>query len=308
MSYQIKDKEGKPVIKDGKNLLASDRIGLVKAVDSINRTLTIVGTDETQDRDGDVISMKGWVMDNFLKNPVFLYAHDYHSVPIGAAIKVIKRKNPSSLEFVEKFPTKGVYPFADMILELFNEKILNASSVGFIPMEWEPLNKDSDPNGWEGRIYTKQELLELSACPVPSNPAALQTDAYIKAFNGKSALEVIEELKGRVSEDDVLNELLLGKNIEFEEETVKIHQVPKNYELEDEDMEKLEGILNGLLEKLSEIDGKLSVIQESINKQVPSPGGNEPIKAEEPKLSEEDTKVLKTITESLKEAIKSLKL
>lgn len=308
MSYKIVDKAGNPVLKDGKTLLASDLAGVVKSVNTETRTLVIVGSDETKDRDGDVISVKGWQMENFLKNPVFLYAHDYHSVPIGAASKVVRRKNPDRLEFHERFPSKGIYPFADMILELFREKILNASSVGFIPIEWEPLDKDADPNGWEGRRFVKQELLELSACPVPSNPAAVQTDAYIKAFNGKSALEVIEELKSQVKEDDVLAELLLGKNVEFEEETVKIHQVPKNYELEEEEMEKLEEILKALSEKLSDIDGKLSAIQESINKQVPSPPGNEPPKQEEQKLSEEDAKVLKTITESLKEAIKALKV
>ena len=324
MSYKILDKDGVPLQKDGKQLFASDRAGLVKSVDMESRIIVITGTDETLDRDGDVISVKGWVMDNFLKNPVFLYAHDYHSVPIGAAVKVVRRKNPDRLEFHEKFPSKGIYPFADMILELFREKILNASSVGFIPIEWEPLDKETDPNGWNGRKFTKQELLELSACPVPSNPAAIQTDAYIKAFNGKSALEVIEELKGQVKEDDVLNELLLGKNIEFEEETSIIHQVPKNFELEEKEMEEIKEILMALsaklsdigekmsivetMEKLSEIDGKLTTLQESINKQAPSPPDNGAKETGEQELSEEDTKVLKTITDSLKEAIKSLQV
>ena len=326
MSYKILDKEGVPLQKDGKQLFASDRVGLVKSVDTETRILVITGTDESLDRDGDVISVKGWVMDSFLKNPVFLYAHDYHSVPIGAAVKVVRRKNPDRLEFHEKFPSKGIYPFADMILELFREKILNASSVGFIPIEWEPLDKETDPNGWNGRKFVKQELLELSACPVPSNPSAIQTDAYIKAFNGKSALEVIEELKGQVKEEDVLNELLLGKDIEFEEETVKVHQVPKNFELEEKEMEEIKETLLALslklsdiqetmsdkvsvaatLEKLSEIDGKLSGLQEFINKQAPSPIDNGATETVEQGLSEEDAKVVKTITEALKEAIKSL--
>jgi DNA-binding transcriptional MerR regulator len=334
MSYKILDKDGAPLQKDGKQLFASDRVGLVKSVDMESRILVITGTDETLDRDGDVISVKGWVMDNFLKNPVFLYAHDYHSVPIAAAVKVVRRKNPDRLEFHEKFPSKGIYPFADMILELFREKILNASSVGFIPIEWEPLDKDADPNGWNGRKFTKQELLELSACPVPSNPAAIQTDAYIKAFNGKSVAEVVEELKGQVKEDDVLNELLSGKSVEFEEETGVIHQVPKTFELEDKEMEELKELLKSLsdklieieskmatmekladvdtklatLEKLSEIDGKLSSLQESINKQAPSPPDNGANEEGEKGLSEDDAKVLKTITESLKQAISSLKI
>jgi len=308
MSYQIKDQVGAPVIKDGKNLLGSDRLGVVKDVNTDTRTLVIVGTDESKDRDGDVLSVKGWIMENFMKNPVFLYAHDYHSVPIGVATKIVRRKNPDRLEFHEKFPSKGIYPFADMILELFREKILNASSVGFIPIEWESLDKDGDPNGWRGKRFLKQELLELSACPVPSNPSAIQTDAYIKAFNGKNIIEVIAELKSQVKEEDVLNDFVdkVGDYPEFEDETVSIYQVPKNFELEEKDMDEIKEMLKLHLEKLSEIEVKISSLQESINKQTPSPIDNGVSGQKEVALSEEDAKVLKTITESIKEAIKTL--
>jgi len=246
MAYRLKDTEGNPVKYQDKEVFAYDKTGSVKAISRETRTLTIIGTDETKDRDGDIISIKGWQMDNFLKNPVFLYAHNYSSVPIGSATKIIKRKNPGRLEFVEKFPTEGLYPFADMIFELFNEKILNASSVGFIPTEWEPVEtadagKNSDDMmGSRGRRYLKQELLELSACPVPSNPNALQNS--IKFMKSHSADEIALLMSGQqdfsIKRDEVLGELE-GKEIEFIDEDEIKSFVPANYEVTKEEEEEL---------------------------------------------------------------------
>jgi hypothetical protein len=329
MAKEIVDKSGKPVEKDGRKLLGVDYCGVVKDINENARTLVIVGTDETKDRDGDVISIKGWVLDNFLKNPVFLYGHDYHSVPIGAASKVVRRKNPDRLEFHEKFPSRGIYPFADMIFELFREKILNASSVGFIPIEWEPLDKDTDPNGWNGRKFIKQELLELSAVPVPSNPAALQTEAFIKAYNGKSAIEVMEELQNKVKIDDVLTDLNISV-IEFEEEHETImSQVPKNFkeeEIKEEDMDKLmetlksitdllvatqeknSGIFATFEQQISELNVNVTELRKSLESksQEPQPSGNaDPVKEE---MTEENKEILRNITEQLKNAIKTLQV
>lgn len=311
MAKKLLDKAGQPVVKDGKELFSADYGGVVKGINEDNRTLVIVGSDETKDRDGDVISVKGWVLDNFLKNPVFLYGHDYHSVPIGAASKVVRRKNPDRLEFHEKFPSRGIYPFADMIFELFREKILNASSVGFIPIEWEPLDKDTDPNGWNGRKFLKQELLELSAVPVPSNPSAIQTEAFIKAFNGKSAIEVLEELKDNYDKDRLLDDLNI-KNIDYEEEhdTILV-QVPKNFnneeELKEEEMDKLKELLAEISEKVSALDGKVTELQKALENKAPSqPGNEEPPKQDE--MTDENKEILRSITEQLKNAIKTLQV
>ena len=57
---------------------------------------------------------------------------------------------------------------------------MRASSVGFIPKEWE----DMDGKGGVWRKYTKQELLELSLVSVPANPEALSgIKTMIKAFD-----------------------------------------------------------------------------------------------------------------------------
>jgi len=207
MAKKLKLSDGEVVEIKGKEVLESTFSGSVKSVDKDKRILSIVGSTEDKDRDGDVISVSGWDLTNYRKNPVFLWAHDYWSVPIGAASKVVQKRVPfPHLEFQIRFPTEGLYPFADMIFELYKEKIINASSVGFLPTKWEPL-KDEE----EGRTkFLKQELLELSGVPVPSNPAALQN--FLGGKGGGTPSKMAEMLTGYdiprpEREDDLLGEL-----------------------------------------------------------------------------------------------------
>lgn len=266
MAYQLKDVKGEPVKHQGQDVFAHDQIGSIKAVNRENRTLVITGTDESKDRDGDIISMSGWKMDNFLKNPVFLYAHNYSSVPIGSATKVIKRKDPARLEFHEKFPTEGLYPFADMIFELFNEKILNASSVGFIAIEHEPLEKDSNSDEMfsRGRRYLKQELLELSACPVPSNPNALQNSMkFMKSHTADEiALLMSGQMEINLKKDQVLDELNV-KEIEFIDENEIKSFVPNNYNIEkEEEFITAKGEFEHIKEEIKDMEKELDNIEE----------------------------------------------
>jgi len=264
MSYIIKGADDKPILHQGKEIHAVDLIGVVKGVDLEKRLLKITGTDETRDRDGDVVKVTGWMLENYQKNPVFLWAHDYRSVPLAAAQKVVRKRNPASLEFHLRFPTEGLYPFADMILNLYHESIINASSVGFIPFKWEDLT-DEEKDGMSpmaevfgGRKFVKQELLELSGCAVPSNPNALQN--ALKSFGKQHNLQVDESkvmdylLKGmpqdvmEVKEDDVLEDLKIGKcDIEDESEP-KVHQVPEELEA---GIDKGEDTDTGLIEEVA---------------------------------------------------------
>lgn len=234
MSYQIKTKSGLTVLHDGKPVYGSDRANVVKAVDDTNRQISIVGTDETKDRQGDIVSMTGWDLKNFLKNPVFLWAHNYSSVPIAAATNVIKRRAPSRLVFTEKFPPEKLFPFADLIYELYKIKQINASSVGFIPSDWEEM-KEGEPSvfGWPKR-YLKQELLELSGCPVPANPSALQEG--LKALTGKVDVEKLwKQLEaGEIEPPKDIDEVMGGlqiHQIDYDEEGTKIF---KSATVEDE--------------------------------------------------------------------------
>ena len=165
----LRQRNGSPVKRNGKEIYVSETTGVVKAVDKDQRKLVLIGTTEDKDRDGDIILIPGWKIENYLKNPVFLWAHDYHSVPLARVEKLIRRRNPNRYEFHIKFPTRELYPFADMILDLYGERIINASSVGFIPIEWEDMEEEKRGEFMgRGRRYISQELLELSGCAVPS--------------------------------------------------------------------------------------------------------------------------------------------
>lgn len=120
------------------------------------------------DRDGEVIDVSGWDLKNFKKNPVIMYAHDYRTLPIGKATKIGVRDG--KLMNTVEFPPEGTYEFADIVERLVSTGYLKTESVGFIPKKWE----DGDgEKGSPNRTYTKQELLEISIVPVPSNPNAL---------------------------------------------------------------------------------------------------------------------------------------
>ncbi len=138
-----------------------------------DRILEIAGSTEDVDRMGDIIKASGWKLAPFKKNPVFMWAHDYSQPPIGRATKVWVDKETKKLMFRVEFAGPEVYEFADTIYKLYKGGFLHATSVGFIPLNWEGKDEDNPNPNWESNVFTSQELLELSAVPVPANSNAL---------------------------------------------------------------------------------------------------------------------------------------
>lgn len=140
---------------------------LVKKVGKKTGLLTgVIGSTADADRYGDVVNQESWMLENYKKNPVILWAHNAHFVedrpPIGKATRV-EVKN-GQLEFDIQFDLKDT--FAAEIFRKYAEGYLSAFSVGFIPHE----RATND----EGKtVLLNNELLELSAVPVPANPNAL---------------------------------------------------------------------------------------------------------------------------------------
>lgn len=108
------------------------------------------------DRQGESIDQTGWELENYLKNSVLLWAHDYSQPPIGVVDKIGLENGNLVIE--GRFaPTE----FAQQIRKLYDLQMVNTVSVGFIPKEM------------NGNVITKSELLEVSVVPVPANPQAL---------------------------------------------------------------------------------------------------------------------------------------
>lgn len=186
-------------IKRGSNQMdvASLNFSVKQFGEPEDRVLRFIGSDETPDRDGDIISMNGWDISNYTKNPVFLWAHDASIPPVGKANNVFQENG--KLLFDIEFPEKGVYPFADVVYNLYKGGFLNATSVGFVGKEIEARSDEAvkDLPEWRrGVKFLSQELLELSAVPVPSNPSALQQAKSIGAVTDDEYSSLMSFING----------------------------------------------------------------------------------------------------------------
>lgn len=205
----------------------------VKQLGENDRILRFIGSSETPDRDGDIILASGWELDNYKKNPVFLWAHDASIPPIGKAVNVSVQNR--KLYFDIEFPEKGMYPLADTVFGLYKGGFLNATSVGF--MGKEALKRDDEavkdlPEWQRGVKYLKQELLELSAVPVPSNPTALQqakSKGYISSNVAKFFdIEIDDSVIEIIEDENFVLEVIEDDSIEVDVEPGEINSMVSN--------------------------------------------------------------------------------
>ena len=141
--------------------------GEIKDINEKDNTLVSFVSTGAVDRMGDIIQPEGIDLKNYRKNPVVLWAHDYNTPPIGKSVWIKKQDGGviSKMQFANT-------AFAQEIFQLYKEGFLKAFSIGFIPIESEPM--DGKDNGFMSpRRYLKTEMLEYSAVPVPANPEAL---------------------------------------------------------------------------------------------------------------------------------------
>jgi hypothetical protein len=128
------------------------------------RVRSVITTIEP-DRAGDVVVPTGLKnLDEFLLNPVVLWAHNRSQFPpIGICewIDIQPRRLVAQTKFAE-----GV-PFAEDIFRLYEQNVLRGWSIGFVPRRATP-----QPSR-RGVKVAEWDLLEYSAVPIPENPGAL---------------------------------------------------------------------------------------------------------------------------------------
>ena len=130
--------------------------------------ITFVLSTDDVDRHGDIISADGWTLDSYRANPVLLWAHDYRQPAIGRAAKLWTEPHRllANMEFA---PTE----FAQEIASLYRSGFQWGVSVGFKPIRYEE-RRDEKTGAFLGLRFLEQELLEVSAVPVPANRRALR--------------------------------------------------------------------------------------------------------------------------------------
>jgi uncharacterized protein len=124
--------------------------------------IVAIASEEVEDREGEVISVKGWDLSNFNKSPRLLWMHNrnpaHNGLPVGRAenMRVEKFGETEKLVFEPVFDESTEFNKTVKAMYEANPPLLDGFSVGFLPLER------------EGNRYTKQELLEVSAVPVPA--------------------------------------------------------------------------------------------------------------------------------------------
>jgi HK97 family phage prohead protease len=140
----------------------------IKGYDPKTRSLHMIASTETTDRDGDVIDIGGWKLDKYLKHPVIMFAHDYSELPVGKCTAIqVKDGN------LEMDVTLAGTDMADEIDKYLAGGFPLAASVGFSPIKSEPIYSEGNPQMRTGNHYIEQDLNEVSLCAIPSNPDAV---------------------------------------------------------------------------------------------------------------------------------------
>lgn len=133
----------------------------VQSIDEEDHSFVAIASTDDEDRHGDVVEQGGWDLKNFKKNPVLLDTHvSWESVKrIIGRVKKIGIED-GKLVFEPKFAVDE-NPDAKIAWKLYANGFASAFSVGFIPKER------------DGNKLIENELLEISAVPVPANPNAV---------------------------------------------------------------------------------------------------------------------------------------
>jgi HK97 family phage prohead protease len=142
-------------------------------VDEIDKDhIVAIASSDIEDRQGEVVDVGGWELENFIKAPRLLWGHEHKRLPVGKVTKIWVEKSANSPKLMFKAEFQTVTKFGRAVKKLFEQGFLNTFSVGF-----KPIDSEYDDDVKSGTRFTKQELLEISVVNVPANPDAL-TLAY----------------------------------------------------------------------------------------------------------------------------------
>ncbi len=131
----------------------------------------IVASTPVVDRDGDRVQPTGIDLENYRKNPVLLYGHNYADpfAVIGRAAEITVDEMGLRILPELREPATDTDPM-HIIKALWDQGLLRAASIGFRPLQ-------AMGNAYGGKDITHAELLEVSLVPIPANQTALRLAA-----------------------------------------------------------------------------------------------------------------------------------
>ena len=176
-----------------KKLMMKYRTMVLKSTTSKSTGLTTVtASSPTPDRYEDVVQAD-WNLDHFKGNPVVLWGHDYSIPPVGRVVDIAM--DGGDLVASIEWDDSADNPLGRTVASQFKRGFLNAVSVGFTPgatVERAKLDEDDPAYGDKGMAYTNNELMEISAVPIPAHRGALAMRSAAAPSVGKHILAVEE--------------------------------------------------------------------------------------------------------------------
>ena len=172
--------------------LGDGRAGLIRTLtvttQAVGEEREFIASNATLDRYHEVVSLSGWKLDAYRANPVVLDSHTYDTIGRIVGRSTLIEVRDQALVNRVRFALEN--PLGKLAHDLSAGGFLNAESVGFIPLEWEGGQSPTAP-----RIYTRQELLEISLVAVPANPEALSLALRSGAISRSKLGDCLDLLK-----------------------------------------------------------------------------------------------------------------
>ena len=200
---------------------------------STKEKVSFVASSATPDRYGDIIDQKGWILDNYKKNPVVLLNHDSNQLPIGKGNVYIRN---DQLTIDVEFDSED--PRAKEVERKAKKGFMNAVSVGFRPLESKSrseLPTDHKYYGQRGMYYSKAELLEVSIVTIPANGEATMLEQ--KFYNAMKE-EILKEVKAVIQDNLIVNKHIL--DVKEEDDRYIVSFAKAEMEMEEDAMKEEE--------------------------------------------------------------------
>lgn len=134
------------------------------------RQVRVICSTEEVDRAGEIVVQAGIDFSHYMASGAgtVLWNHDTDK-PIAKCIEIVVRNG--RIEALVQFPPEGEDDEADRYYAKIKFGSVSGISIGFAPIEMEPLDRSNPKKG--PQKYLKAELLEFSFTPVPANRGSL---------------------------------------------------------------------------------------------------------------------------------------
>lgn len=133
------------------------------------RVEAVAGTSDMA-RDGHRVLMSGMDFSTFMRSGIILWGHDPDQ-PVGVPFSC-RVDTAGNLRLTVDFAPEGTSERADEVRRLVKSGVVRNLSIGFSPVEAEPLDP-RNPRG--GQLIKRSELLEVSFVSVPADAGAIVT-------------------------------------------------------------------------------------------------------------------------------------